>query len=119
MRRFADAIGWCAIVLGLPALASCSEYLDRRDGISLYSGDAIAGNRVVQMVDPWPRVAADRNISYDGAVIGRAVARYRAGKVIQPRAGGTSSTYDENGQAAQGADVPPPGGAGPVGPVAK
>ena len=119
MRRFANAIGWCAIVLGLPALASCSEYLERRETISLYAGDAVAGNRVVQMIDPWPRVAADRDISYDGAVIGRAVARYHAGKVIPPRAGGTSSAYDVNGQAAQAADVAPPGGAAPVGPVAK
>ena len=119
MRRFANAIGWCAIVLGLPALASCSEYLERRDTISLYAGDAVAGNRVVQMVDPWPRAAADRDIAYDGAVIGRAIARYRAGKVIPPRAGGTSSTYDENGQAAQGADVAQPGGSGPVGVATK
>ena len=37
------------------ALAGCSEYLDRRDTISLNGGNSVATNEVTQMVDPWPR----------------------------------------------------------------
>jgi hypothetical protein len=96
----------------LSGLGACSEYLARRDGISVYGGDAVAGNQVVQMVDPWPRAAADRNIAYDGAVVSRAVQRYRTGRVIQPVLGGTSSAYQEMPQpAAAPADpvsAPPP-----------
>ncbi len=36
-------------------LAACSEhYLDRRDTMALSSGDAVAANKVAQMIDPWP-----------------------------------------------------------------
>lgn len=94
MRPFSNAARWSALALVLPALASCSEYLARRDPISVYGGDAVMGNRVVQMVDPWPRAAADRNIAYDGTVMARAVRRYHEGRVIQPSLNGTSSAYD-------------------------
>jgi hypothetical protein len=94
MQLFGNAARWSALALVLPALASCSEYLARRDGISAYSGNAVMGNRVVQMVDPWPRAAADRHIAYDGTVMTRAVRRYHEGRVIQPSINGTSSAYD-------------------------
>jgi hypothetical protein len=110
MPQFIDAVRWGAVALALPALASCSEYLDRREAISLNSGDAVMGNRVVQMVDPWPPYAADRNIRYDGVVIGRAVARYHAGKVIPPRGIGTSSAYDVGPSNSQDSEPPAPGG---------
>ena len=36
-------------------LGGCSEhYIDRRDGVTLYSGEAMATNRVTHMIDPWP-----------------------------------------------------------------
>ena len=111
MPRFTDAIRWGAVALVLPALASCSEYLDRRDTISVYGGNAVKGNAVAQMVDPWPPYAADRNIRYDGVVIGRAVARYRAGKVIPPRGIGTSSAYENADRNQQGSEAAEPGGA--------
>ncbi len=121
MRLFANTARWSALALVLPALASCSEYVARREGVSIYSGDAVMGNRVVQLVDPWPRAAADRNIAYDGTVMSRAVRRYHEGRVIPPTQSGTSSAYQDlqpnaNGQAndlpaasgpAQGAPPPP------------
>ena len=37
-------------------VAGCSEmYYDRRETVSLGAGDAVATNKVAQMVDPWPR----------------------------------------------------------------
>jgi hypothetical protein len=111
MPQFTDAVRWGAVALALPALAACSEYLDRRDTISVYGGDAVKGNAVAQMVDPWPPYAADRNIRYDGVVIGRAIARYHAGKVIPPRAIGTSSTYEGGSNSEQQSEIPQPGGA--------
>jgi hypothetical protein len=57
---------WLAPALfSLGALAGCADadfYFDRRDTISLHAGDAVASNIIVQTVDPWPRVAANRNI---------------------------------------------------------
>lgn len=76
-------------------LAGCSEYTDRRDMISVYGGNAVQNDKVVQMVDPWPRHAADRNIAFNGEVMRNAVARYRTGNVISPNGTGTSSTYQQ------------------------
>jgi hypothetical protein len=109
MPPFTKAVRWGALVLALPVLPGCSEYVARRDGISAYAGDAVAGNQVKQMVDPWPAVAADRNIRYDGVVMQRAVQRYHAGKVITPTLGGTSSAYADAPAAAPQAVDPGPG----------
>ena len=38
--------------------AARTYYFDRRDTITLGAGDAMATNRVTQMIDPWPRPAA-------------------------------------------------------------
>jgi hypothetical protein len=108
MRPFTNAVRLGAVVLILPALAGCSEYVARHDGISIYGGDAMAGNQVKQMIDPWPAVAADRNIRYDGVVMQRAVQRYHANKVIAPSLGGTSSAYaDAPAGAPQAVDAGP------------
>jgi hypothetical protein len=74
-------------------LGGCSEYFDRRDTVSLASGEAMAANRVTQMVDPWPAVSGNRNIASSGERAAAASARYRTGRVIQPRNATTSETY--------------------------
>ena len=82
-----------ALAALIGALAGCSEYLDRRDTIYLGGGDSVATNKVTQMVDPWPRASADRNIAYNGDKMESAVERYRTNRVTQPRGIGTSATY--------------------------
>jgi hypothetical protein len=85
-----------SLVFALATLAGCSEYVARRDAISPYGGNAAYSNEVVQMVDPWPAHAADRNIAYDGTVMQSAAERYRTGRVIPPKGVGTSATYQPN-----------------------
>lgn len=119
MQPFTKAARWGALILTLPAMAGCSEYLSRRDGISIYGGDAVTGNQVVQMVDPWPAAAADRNIAYDGTVMRRAVERYHTGRVIAPVAAGTSSAYGDSPTAAQPSDPGSSGSSASSGPPAK
>jgi hypothetical protein len=90
-----------ALVALISALAGCSEYLNRRDTIYLGGGDSVATNAATQMVDPWPRASADRNIAYSGARMESAVERYRTNRVIEPHGIGTSATYkapDTGGQ---------------------
>ena len=74
-----------ALAALLAALAGCSEYLDRRDTISLSGGNAVATDKVTQMVDPWPRASADRNIAFNGEKMETAVERYRTNRVIPPQ----------------------------------
>jgi hypothetical protein len=74
------------------ALGGCSEYyFDRRDTITLYSGDSVATNRVTQMIDPWPVASGQRNIAYNGEKAATAAERYRTGRVIPPVNATTSS----------------------------
>jgi len=86
------------------ALGGCSSdiYLDRRDAISLASGDAQATNRVAHMIDPWPRASANTNIAYSGEKMQTAAERYRTGRIIPPVNATTSSVaYTQAQQQAQ------------------
>ena len=95
-----------AAVLGAmlsPILAGCSDiYYDRRETISLVSGDAVATNRVTHTIDPWPRASANRTIAYNGEKAATASERYRTGRVIPPVNATTSSAaYSQAAQQAQ------------------
>ena len=76
-------------------LGGCSEYFDRRDGITMHTGEAVAANRVVHMIDPWPPASARRNIAYNGEKAATAAERYRTGKIIPPVSALTSSSYGQ------------------------
>ena len=91
-----------ATVLGA-MLSGCSDmYYDRRDTISLASGEAMAANRVTHIIDPWPPHAANRNIAYNGEKAATASERYRTGRVIAPVNATTSSAaYTQAAQQAQ------------------
>jgi hypothetical protein len=85
-----------ALAALLAALAGCSEYFDHRDTISLGGGDSVATDKVTQMVDPWPRDSANRNIAYNGAKMETAVERYRTNRVIPPQGIATSASYQQS-----------------------
>lgn len=77
-------------------LGACTDlYLDRRDTVSFAAGDAVAVNKVVHMVDPWPVRAGDRNIPHDGERMAAAAERYRTDKVKSLSGTGTSSVKYE------------------------
>jgi hypothetical protein len=86
-------------------LGGCSDiYFDRRDTIVPSAGDAIASNTVTQMVDPWPRSSANRDIAFNGEKMQTAVERYRTNRIIQPVNATTSSVaYQQAAQAAASA----------------
>ena len=100
-------------------LCGCSEYyFDRRDTVTLYSGDAVATNGMTQMIDPWPAASGQRNIAYNGEKAATASERYRTGRVIPPVNATTSSAaYTQAQQQAQSAQTSQaasaPGGGSP------
>ena len=100
--RFATRTIAAAALLGV-MLGGCSEYyFDRRDTITLHSGEAQAANRVTQMIDPWPAASGQRNIAYNGEKAATASERYRTGRVIPPVNATTSSAaYSQAAQQAQ------------------
>jgi len=90
------------LTLGV-TLSACSDiYFDRRETISLASGEAMAANRVTHIIDPWPPYAARQNIAYNGEKAAVAAERYRTGRVIPPVNATTSSAaYSQAAQQAQ------------------
>jgi hypothetical protein len=75
-----------AVLLGA-LLSGCADpglYFDRRDTVSLGAGDAVAANAVEQMVDPWPPYSNNKNLTFNGERMQRAVECYRIDKVTQP-----------------------------------
>jgi hypothetical protein len=99
------------------SLGGCSEYyFDRRDTVSLHSGEAMAANQVTQTIDPWSPASGNRNIAYNGERMQGAAERYRTHKVIMPVSPLTSSvdqlqpppalTTEQVGNPAQNASAP-------------
>lgn len=76
--------GLCVAIL----IAGCRH--DSIDGLTLDAGDAIAANKAVHTIDPWPPGAFLRHQATDGKRIADAHERYRA-KPPAPAAGTTSA----------------------------
>ena len=108
MRPSIDLLRGALLTLVIASLSGCSEYLVRRDSISPFGGNTVEGDKLVQMVDPWPPASANRNIAYNGVVMENAVDRYKSGRVIPPKGTGTSASY---------APVTPQNNSAPVGPT--
>jgi hypothetical protein len=101
-----------AILLGV-TLGGCSEnYFDRRDTVTLYSGEAMAANRVTHTIDPWSAASGRRNIAYNGEKAASASERYRTGKVIAPVNALTSTSYQAAAQAQSNNQSAPSSNAG-------
>ena len=80
------------LALAAPLLGACTDmYLDRRDTVSFGAGDAVAVNKVTQMIDPWPPYAGNRSIAFDGERMAAAAERYRTNKVTPLSTAATSS----------------------------
>jgi hypothetical protein len=109
MRPSNNIVRGFLLATSISALAGCSEYFERSNNVALAGGNAVATNKVTQMVDPWPPASANRVIAYDGNKMETAVDRYRTGRVIQPRGTGTSGSYDP--------PVQQPQNTSPVGPT--
>ena len=77
--------GIVVVVVIASAVAGCAEiYYDRRETVGAGSGDAVATNKVAQMVDPWPPASANNRIAFNGQLMQSAQDRYNRGKVITP-----------------------------------
>jgi hypothetical protein len=104
-------------VLLASLLAGCSDiYYDRRETVSFAAGDAPATAQAVQVIDPWPPAAYNRNIAYNGPRVAGAIERYRTGKIIEPKGTGTSSGYASAPAIGQGGGAPNAAGAGSAAP---
>lgn len=98
-----SAVRAVAVAAGLATiLAACSDiYYDRRETVLFGADDAVASNKAVQTIDPWPPGSANRNVPGNGARVAAAITRYRTGKVYPPQGNGTSGSYQPQPQQTQ------------------
>lgn len=68
-------------------LSGCADYERRSDLVSIHAGEALAANRAIQTIDPWPRESFDPVLRSDGQRMEGAIRRYR-----NPETNGTTST---------------------------
>jgi len=61
-------------------LAGCNSWLAHRETISYQAGDAVAWNRAVHTIDPWPAASRDTTIPTSGRRIARAIDVYENGE---------------------------------------
>ncbi len=59
-------------LVGAPALSGCRQYRDRIDTINLAGGEAVAANKAIHTIDPWPpeAFAKRHNTSAKRLVVG-------------------------------------------------
>jgi hypothetical protein len=58
--------------------AGCTDYVERRDTVALGAGDAVAANRAIHVIDPWPAGSARTDIEVSGRRVVDAIERYNA-----------------------------------------
>ena len=66
-----------ALALSLSA-AACTRHVERRETIAAHAGNAVAWNRAVHTIDPWPAAAARTDIEVSGRRVVDAIERYEA-----------------------------------------
>jgi hypothetical protein len=90
----------CAAIIAVgAAVGGCSNiYYDRRETVSLGANDAVETNKVVHMVDPWPRSSSNRQLAFEGERMQAAHERYRNNRVITPVNVTTSSAAYQKAQ---------------------
>ena len=92
-----------AIAVSMLVLGGCRErrygqYLHPRDTVSLSAGDAVAHNKAVHAIDPWPVASRNANHSSDGKRMLLGMERYQRNESLEPQGTETSDTYDNAGQ---------------------
>ena len=97
-----------AIAVSMVTLGGCREgqynrYRHARDTISLSAGDAVAHNKAVQTIDPWPVYARKKRQTTDGKRILLGMERYQKNESIEPQGMGVSEAFQE-----EGGPPPPP-----------
>lgn len=58
-------------------LMACGDYLSRRETLSPHAGDAVAANKAIHVIDPWPKESQNVRIPANGERMQRVLERYR------------------------------------------
>ena len=84
MPAIRNLLGAALAGASLIALAGCADPLARRETIAFSSGNAVAANRAIQTIDPWPRQSYARGQEWHGDKAAITIRRYRTGDIPTP-----------------------------------
>jgi hypothetical protein len=65
-------------------LGGCLDVTRRADDLWPYAGDAVAANKAIQTIDPWPPASRDTSIRTNGARMAEAIVRYKTNAAAAP-----------------------------------
>ena len=90
--RAVDMTRRLGAVAAVLALCGCHDPAAHHDFVDPTIGDAIAANRAMQIVDPWPRGSFDRGSRTDGGRVEKTISDYRKGTDSAAASAGAPST---------------------------
>jgi hypothetical protein len=104
MRRSLKRLACLAAVAGVAALGACHDaYIARRDGVTFQAGDAVAANKAIHIIDPWPASARSARLPASGTQAVSAVERLEARNAQGAAAGGGAAAAPAASAAGAGA----------------
>ncbi len=88
------------VAVSMLTLGACrerryGEYLHPRDTISLSAGDAVAQNKAVHTIDPWPAHSRNPNHVTDGKRMMVGMERYQKNESLEPQGMGVSDKFED------------------------
>jgi len=104
-----------ALAVSMLTLGACQErkynrYMHARDTITLNAGDAVAHNKAVHTIDPWPASSRNAHHTTDGQRMVLGMQRYQKNESLEPEGLSTNNVYDNQnapqGPAAGGGNAP-------------
>ena len=86
------------LLLATATTAGCrdGQYLGRRDAITFAAGDAVAHNKAVHTIDPWPHYAKNTRQLTNGKRMMIGIGRYQANESIEPQGLATNDRFEDN-----------------------
>lgn len=89
-----------SVAVSMLTLGGCAErkygrYLHARDTITLSAGDAVAHNKAVHTIDPWPAHSRKTKHTTDGKRIMVGMERYQNNESLEPQGMGVSDTFED------------------------
>jgi hypothetical protein len=105
MRHRVERLACVAAALaGVAALSGCHDaYIARRDGVTFQAGDAVAANKAIHIIDPWPASARSARLPASGTQAVSAIERLEARNAQGAAGGGGAAGAPSPSAAAPGA----------------
>jgi hypothetical protein len=93
MRQNLERLACLAAALaGVAALGGCHDAtIARRDGVTFQAGDAVAANKAIHIIDPWPASARSARLPASGTQAVSAIERLETRNAAAAAASGGAS----------------------------